>query len=300
MTHIPILKKVFILGAGGQTGNHVLCQLSKSKEKYEIHAGVNAEDKEAQSNRVKQCCSEANIHTIDRDNIESMANTLKGADGVFIIPSSTDAKVRHARNYIKAAKIANVKFVLLLSMIEAENRQYLFAEEFNDIETTLEREKVPSYAILRSNLYMQNFVWYKSQIKEGKLPLPIGKNGKFAPIDVADVGRAVSAIFTDCQKHIGKTYNLTGPEALTGPQIADIFSRVYSRPVEWSDPSCNDAKNLLQNAQVPTNEVQGILEYYKVVSNGGLTKVSNDLESITGEKGTSLTNYLQRQQKDYN
>lgn len=290
-------KKVFVAGAGGQTGCAVIRHLAKHGENFEINAGVNADDSKSQGERVLSIARSARIVSMDRDDPESMAKNLEGVSDLFIIPTSTDAKMRHGRNYIKAAKLAGVKFVCLLSMIGAEQRQYLFAEEFSYLEETLKREKVESWCILRSNFYSQNLLLYKDQLKGGVLPLPIG-SGKFAPVDCDDVGEAVLSIFQDCSKHKHKEYLLTGPEALSGQSMAKTMTQALGggKDIKFEDITPEKAREILVKAKVPVNEVQGIIEFYDLVksSTGNLDRVSKDFDSIVGHAPTSLEAFVKK------
>jgi len=284
---------VFITGASGQTGLHVLTYFSKHQEKFEIHAGVHSdENQENQENIIKQCCPSAKVCPIDADDLNTVVEAFRGIDYVYVIPSSGEAKVHHGRCYVRAAKRANVEFVLLLSMIGAEDRNYLFANQFRDIENQLEQEKI-SFCVIRSNFYMQNLLLYKEQIKEGKLPLPIGP-GKFAPIDVDDVGQVAKDIFLNCEKHKNKYYNITGPESLTGEQMANVFSKVLGRPIKWENISCQEAKTILLASNVPASDVQGLLEFYQLVAAHCFADVSKDFSLITSDVGNTLEDFFKR------
>jgi len=287
-------KKIFITGAGGQTGSFVLKHLSKAPSQFEISAGIYAEQKENLERCVRECCPQAKTRAIDADDIDNLVEAFRGVDDLFIVPTATDQKVAHARNYIKAAKKADVKFVLLLSMTGAEARNYLFADQFRDIEETLQREQIENYCVLRSNFYMQNLLLYKDQIKQGVLPIPL-KQGKFNPLDADDVGKAAQAILTDCSKHCGKWYNICGPQQLTGQEMAQAISKAANRQVQFQTISNDEARKILKNQRVPNSEAQGLLEFYKLAELGQLTEeAKNDYESIVGQKPNSLENFLKR------
>ncbi len=291
-------KKIFITGASGQTGMHVLKHLSAAADRFEIVAGVYAERAQSLQESVKKCCSQAQISPIDADDVDALVEAFKGVDDLFIVPTATDYKVAHARNYLRAAKRANVKFVLLLSMTGAEARNYLFADQFRDIEETLQREGIDNYCVLRSNFYMQNLLLYRDQVKQGALPLPIHQ-GAFNPVDVDDIGRAATAILSDCSAHKGKWYNLTGPESLTGTQMAETFSRTLNTKISWQDIPRAAARAILRQMQVPASEAQGLLEFYELVQKKEVAEQEkNDFKTITGEEPTSLQQFLERHKQE--
>ena len=291
-------KKIFVTGASGQTGIHVLKHLASQFDRFDVCAGIYSEKQEEAEKCVKSCCSNAKICPIDADDIMSLAQAFKDVDDLFIVPTATDYKVSHARNYIRAAKQAGVKFVLLLSMTGADDRNYLFADQFSDIEETLKRSGIENYCILRSNFYMQNLLLYKDQLKQGALPLPI-HNGSFNPIDVDDIGKAAQRILADCSQHKGKVYNLTGPKAMNGQEMADICSKALGSQIKWQDIPRTEARSILRKMNVPQSEAQGLLEFYDLVQKKELRdQEKNDFKSITGEEPTSLDQFLARHKQE--
>lgn len=291
-------KKIFVTGASGQTGIHVLKHLADKVDRFDVCAGIYAEKREEAEKCVQACCKNAQVCPIDADDVQSLTEAFKNVDDLFIVPTATDYKVSHARNYIRAAKQAGVKFVLLLSMTGADDRNYLFADQFSDIEETLKRSGIEDYCILRSNFYMQNLLLYKDQLKQGALPLPI-HNGSFNPIDVDDIGKAAQRILSDCSQHKGKVYNLTGPKAMNGQEMADICSKALGSQISWQDIPRTEARSILRKMNVPQSEAQGLLEFYDLVQKKELRdQEKNDFKSITGEESTSLNEFLARHKQE--
>lgn len=296
--HQGARKKIFVTGASGQTGIHVLKHLASQVDRFDVCAGVYAEKQAEAEKCVKSCCANAKICPIDADDVEALRDAFKDVDDLFIVPTATDYKVSHARNYIRAAKQANVKFVLLLSMTGADDRNYLFADQFSDIEETLKRSGIENYCILRSNFYMQNLLLYKDQLKQGALPLPI-HNGKFNPIDVDDIGKAAQKILADCYPHKGKVYNLTGPRAMNGQEMAEVCSQVLGSSIKWQDIPRTEARSILRKMNVPQSEAQGLLEFYDLVQKDQLRdQEKNDFKSITGEEPAYLNDFLNRHKQE--
>ena len=66
----------------------------------------------------------------------------------------------------------------------------------------------------------------------GLYPTPIGKAG-IAAVDVRDIANAAVVSLTT-EGHTGKTYNLIGPDPLSGPSAAAIWSEVLKQ-VRYAD-----------------------------------------------------------------
>src|SRR5262249_2318865 len=67
-----------------------------------------------------------------------------------------------------------------------------------------------------------------------ELALPMG-GGKTSPISAVDVARAVATILDDPAPHIGKIYDLTGPESADLDHYARAFSDPLGKPLRYRD-----------------------------------------------------------------
>lgn len=284
-------KKVYVTGAAGQTGIHTLKWLSEGAVgNLDVYAGVYKADQAHQESIIKPFNTKASV--IEGHDLSSLTGAFRDVQDLFIIPPATADKVEIASNYIKAAREAGVKFVLLLSVVGAEIQEFTWGAQFHQIEDALKRSGIENWCILRTNFYAQNLLLYKDQIKEGTLPLPTG-DGSFAPVDVDDVALAAKCILADCQSHVGKSYQVTGREALNGTQIAQICSKVTGRQVAFKDINESEATEILQKCNVPNVEINALIDFYRLAKqNHFKDTVNNDFNTITRREPTSLEEFL--------
>jgi uncharacterized protein YbjT (DUF2867 family) len=100
------------------------------------------------------------------------------------------------------------------------------------IENAMHEFDIP-FTILRPNYFFQNDVGLKDAITQaGIYPIPLGATG-ISAIDVRDIAEA-AAISLTSTGHEGKTYNLNGPEALSGPKAAAIWSKLLNKPIQYT------------------------------------------------------------------
>ena len=64
--------------------------------------------------------------------------------------------------------------------------------------------------------------------------MPIGK-GAYAPINARDIALAAKIILNNPEPHYGRIYKLTGPELVTGVEIAGKASRGLHKPVMFKN-----------------------------------------------------------------
>ena len=105
------------------------------------------------------------------------------------------------------------------------------------------REGGRSWTVLRPGWFMQVFTdsrFWRAEIAEhGRLSFPSGGQA-VSWIDARDIAAvAVAALLED--GHAGQVHELTGPEALTLPQTAELLSRAVGRPVEHVEISLEEA-----------------------------------------------------------
>ncbi|PJF16727.1 NAD(P)-binding domain-containing protein [Paramicrosporidium saccamoebae] len=282
-------KKVFVTGAGGQTGTQTLKWLNQVGENMEVYAGIHKGQESRQEDVVKsfKCCP---CVTEGADH-KQLVDCFRDVQDLFIVPPSTDDKREVACNYIKAAREANVKFVLLLSVQGADGASHSWGAPFNQIERDLKETGSTDWCIIRVPFYMQNLMLYKQQIKQGHLPLPL-KEGKFAPIDVADVGKLAAWILKDCAPHKGMTYNITGTEALDGKQMAKVFEKFCAREVLYKDIPAEEARTILKSQNVPEVEIKALLDFYALAQENTFEKVTEEFKDICGTPPKSLQDWV--------
>lgn len=81
---------------------------------------------------------------------------------------------------------------------------------------------------------MQGLLAFRETIaSQGKFYAAAG-DAKISAVDVRDIAAVAAAVLTG-EGHTGKTYNLTGPEALTHRKMAEKLSRALNREIQYVD-----------------------------------------------------------------
>jgi len=82
------------------------------------------------------------------------------------------------------------------------------------------------------NYFFQNDVSLKDALlKAGIYPMPLGAPGVSA-VDTRDIAEAAAIALTS-DGHLGKTYNLNGPEILSGKKVASIWSGLLGKEIRY-------------------------------------------------------------------
>jgi NAD(P)H dehydrogenase (quinone) len=287
---------LLIIGAAGQNGVATIKSLTeKHQDKYIIRAGVRTEAK------AKALMEQfPNIETVilDLDQPETLPAAFNGIQKLFLIIGNVENREEHAKNAIDAAVTSgSVKHVLFYSVVGAEYEAILFAKQFRYGEKYLEASGL-KWTHLRTIFFQENFPGWADGIKQGAFYFGI-RDGKFAPLNIADIGDIAAKILCT-NGHEGKAYNITGPELLSGKDMAQIFSDVTGKAVEYISPDKDTTLSSLLDSGWPEWQAKGLLELFEVFASNQAALVSPDGEQLLGRQLTTMRSYIEANQSVFN
>ena len=132
----------------------------------------------------------------------------------------------------------------------------------------------------------------RSVRERGVLALPFG-TGRTSPISAADVARVVTALLRDPAEHIGKVYDLTGPQVLDIDGLAEQYSRALGRPVTGEHLDYDQwQRDVLAQAGLPEHVQQHIATMAKLHHDGRYDRATDDVERITGRPAQTVEQYV--------
>src|SRR5436309_14967539 len=108
----------------------------------------------------------------------------------------------------------------------------------------------------------------------------------------ADVAAAATAVLRDPAAHAGQTYDLTGPEAVSLKEAADLLSEARGRPVRYVEESIEEAYASRAVYEAPKWQVDAWVSTYLAIAEGALEDVSGDIEALTGRPATPVRTVL--------
>jgi len=162
----------------------------------------------------------------------SVRRVFQGADAVFLLNVVSPAESHEGLLPLTAMRETKPKRLVYLSVHHADQAAWLphFGAKVG-IEEAIKRSGIP-YTIIRPNNFYQNDYYYKDVIlKYGVYPQPLGSAG-VSRVDVRDIAEA-SAVAMLNAGHEGQTYDLVGPEAMTGPSATATWSQALGREIKY-------------------------------------------------------------------
>jgi uncharacterized protein YbjT (DUF2867 family) len=218
---------ILITGGTGTTGRDVVRELSRLGAK-----GVRVLARDAgRAGFAREAGFEVAEGDFDRP--ETLDAALEGVDTAFLLTGLTPDTVGQQTTFIEAAKRAGVGRVVKLSAIGASmSAPGGFAKWHGEAEDRL-RESGLAWTMLRPNFFMQNLLMQAATIAaEGVIYQPVG-DGRASFVDTRDVAAVAARVLTE-DGHEGKSYDLTGPSALSYHDVAAKLSDATGREIKYA------------------------------------------------------------------
>jgi uncharacterized protein YbjT (DUF2867 family) len=195
---------------------------------------------------------------------------LAGVDAVFLLGAGIRGQAEREINVVNAAKAAGVRRLVKLSVWSAPAEQFGLVKIHRAVEREVEASGLTG-TFLRSNGFMQNFAQHMAgSIKsQGAIYQPAG-DAKISHIDARDVARVAARALTT-RGHEAKAYELSGPQALSYDEAADILSRVLDRRISYVALSDDAAKAGMLAAGMPDFYADHMLDLFRAYRTGVVT-----------------------------
>lgn len=276
---------ILLVGATGNVGMPLATMLAK--EGYRVKATVRA------STNV-ELLQELGIETIQADlhDFFGMMNAMDGVRKVFFTVPLVPNVVRLSKNIVQAASEAGVEHLVKVSGGGANLERTKLQRWHREIEREMEQAG-PKYTFLRPNSFMQNFVNFNAgTIRDhASFYLPIG-DGKISFIDARDIALTAYHILTE-EGHEGMAYELSGPEALSGKDVASILTRTIRKEIKYIDVPEQEARRAMLEANMPDSIADAMMEMYHNNKLGYTAHVNNTVYNITGEQPHTFQSFVE-------
>jgi uncharacterized protein YbjT (DUF2867 family) len=222
----------------------------------------------------------------------TLATAFEGAKEVFLLTHYLEDMVELQHNAIAAARAAGAAHVVKVSAFAASDHSNAPIGRWQyEVEKELQASGL-AWTMLRPHHFMQNLLAQAEYvIKESAIYSPSG-DGKIPYIDASDVA-AVAFVTLTQPGHLGKKYVLTGSEAISYRQAAEIIGAVIGKKVRFVDESPEEARARRVREGVPPAVIESVLAIGAYQRAGGKTAtITTTVADLTGRPPRTVAEFV--------
>lgn len=274
---------ILVTGATGKTGGQVAKELAAHN--IPVRVIVRNADKAA---ALKELGAE--IAVGDMADKAAVSEALKGVDKAVLIMANGEDQLIIEKQFTDCAVAAGVKHLVKLSSMESTSGTTKPIPAMHVASEDHIRASGLNWTMIRPTFFTQNFLSAARTIKESnEINLALG-NAVVAPTDIRDVAEVIRLVLTD-DAHLNKSYNLTGPEALSLAQAAEKFSSVLGRDVRYVPQSVEDFRKVLTHVGLPEWRVNAVCDEFRLLSEKASMHTTDTIQKILGRAPTSVEQF---------
>src|ERR1700692_1607339 len=275
----PKKMKILVIGGTGHVGSEVVKELQKRKADVRILI------------RKEETPAPAGVQVMVGDLLDpvSVQKALHGVDKLYLLTAVSPDELTQGLIAYDLARKLKLKHIVYHSVFRVDHFKDVphFASKLA-IESALREFDLP-FPIIRPNYFSQNDATLKDALTQaGIYPMPLGNVGVSA-VDIRDIAEATAIVLTS-DEHYGATYNLNGPEALSGPKAASIWSKVLGKQIRYGGHDM-DAFEEQMRKRAPSWSAFDVRMMFEGYLERGFVAEEGDLETLTKLLGHTPRRY---------
>jgi len=270
-----------ITGATGDVGSKVVRELIRRGERPRVFVRDTAKVR-------RQFGDAVEVFSGDLADSAALERALEGAHKFFLVNSGPRIPALDELA-AKAAKAAGTQHLVKLSSLDVEQHLAIGAWHENG-EAAIRAAGIP-YTFLRPTGFLSNLLaWRHSIATEGVVRSSTG-DGKRPFIHTEDIAAvAVQALTTS--KYVGESLPLTGPEALSFPEMTVRIGEAIKRKLQFVPISDEEASKRFSATGASAEETKAHVELWRAIREGRLASVSEGVRRVLGREPISLDPWL--------
>ena len=280
---------ILVSGATGTIGSAVVVALSEAEIPFKVMV---------RSKEKGRAFEEQGIPFVlaDYGHPATLDEALQGVDRAFLVTPPHEKMVEWEKNFIDAAEENGVQHIVKISAIGASPDQGTRLGGYHAaVEHYLKKADL-HYTILRPHSFMQNQLGNLETIKtQGAIYAPMG-NGRIPIIDARDIGAAAAKILQAPDDYEGQIFNLTGSEALSYDDVAEIVSQAVGKPVHYVNVNPEAAVSAMVSVGFPQWLAEDLVKLNEQWSQGVDTEVDLSTQAILGRQPRHFRDFVRDHQ----
>lgn len=270
-----------ITGATGDVGSRVVELLLKRGERPRVFCRDASKAQLRFGDRV-------DVFLGDMGDPASLSGAMQGSDKLFLLNSGPEIPARDEAA-ARCAKATGVRHIVKLSSMDVEQGLAIGAWHERG-EAAIRATGVP-FTFVRPTGFMSNLLAWASSIKAEAIVRASTGSGTRAFIHSDDIALVVvQALMSD--RYLGRSLPITGPEALTFPEVANRIGAVIGNAVTFQLLSDEEARERYLRVSGSSEETEAHIALWRAIREGRLGAVTDEVERILGRRPIGLDQWL--------
>jgi uncharacterized protein YbjT (DUF2867 family) len=118
--------------------------------------------------------------------------------------------------------------------------------------------------------------------------------GKTSPVAAEDVARVIATLLANPQPHIGKVYDLTGPQSENMHFFAEEYSKALGRTITYQDIPVEPWRDQLLKRGWPVHVVNHLAAMCDLHRAGRFDRLSDDVLTLTVQRPLSVQKFVRK------
>ena len=213
---------------------------------------------------------------------ETLGAAFEGNEKLFLLTSYYEDMVELQHNAIVAARAAGVRHVVKVSAFAATDHSRAPVGRWHyQVEQELQ-ESGMDWTILRPHHFMQNLLTQLDYIVNEGAVYSASGDGKIPYVDLRDVA-AVAFVTLTQPGHVGKTYVVTGAEALSYREASQLIAAEIGKELRFVDETQDEARARRTREGLPPAVIESALAISAYQRAGGKTvTITSTIADLTG------------------
>jgi uncharacterized protein YbjT (DUF2867 family) len=228
----------------------------------------------------------------DLDDPESLPSAFEGVDDLWLLTAMGPRSPENNMNAVWAARRAGVERIVRMSAVGAAHDAPTRNGRLHALSDAELESSGMRWTVLRPLFFMQNLLDVAASIAtEGRFYLNIGE-GRLGMIDVRDIAAAAAEILrADADRHHGRCYTLTGPQAISFAEAAEQLGQALGREILYVPVPDEAARQSMLGIGTSRWLAGTLVEYGQAYASGWGDFTTTDFEDVVGHPPRSFADF---------
>ena len=228
------------------------------------------------------------VMVADLEKLETLDAAVAGVDKIYLVTGNGPNGGRHGVNRIDAVKRSGGQPHIVRQGMFGDSRSRIYSLH-EQVEAALAESELPE-TTLRPTFFMQNtLAGAQAVASAGQLYFAMD-DAKLAMIDIRDIAECAAAVLIS-DGHVGESYILTGPQAVSFHDVANALSGALGKPVTYINVPNEALIQSMTEMGFPEWTAQGFAELMDGFKDGFAKEATDNVERLTGRPARSIETF---------